>query len=160
MDAWANFFLAQVGASAALAGLIFVSVSISLAKILALAQLPGRALQALVVLLQILVIASLMLVPGQPLRLIGAEVLAIGLAVWTMVVIFDLRTLRSAGSNYRRRAVCRTVLSQSAALLYVVAGGLIVAIGIQGVYWLVPAIIFSFAIALVDAWVLLVEINR
>jgi hypothetical protein len=45
-------------------------------------------------------------------------------------------------------------------LLYVIAGGLVVAHGVNGFYWLVPAIIFSFAVAILDAWVLLIEINR
>lgn len=32
--------------------------------------------------------------------------------------------------------------------------------GSGGLYWIVPAIIFSFVKAILDAWVLLVEINR
>ena len=32
--------------------------------------------------------------------------------------------------------------------------------GVDGLYWLVPAVIFSLLKALLDAWVLLVEINR
>src|SRR5260370_34067383 len=66
MTGWANFFLAQVGASAALTGLIFVAVSINLTKILAYPTLPGRALEALLYLLTVLVIGTLGLVPGQP----------------------------------------------------------------------------------------------
>ncbi len=160
MDAWQSFFVAQVGASAALAGLIFVSVSISLTKILASAHLPDRAFQALVVLMQILVVASLMLVPGQSIRLVGGEVLAIGLGVWILVAVFDTRSMRDAGAAYRWRAALRTAVSQAAAVPYLAAGGVMAAGADGGVYWLVPAIIFSFVIAMVDAWVLLVEINR
>ena len=47
MEQWDYFFQAQVGASAALVGLIFVSISISLTRILAAPPLPGRALHAL-----------------------------------------------------------------------------------------------------------------
>ena len=32
--------------------------------------------------------------------------------------------------------------------------------GEGGLYWGVPAVIVSFVLALLDAWVLLVEINR
>lgn len=160
MEAWGNFFIAQVGASAALTGLVFVSVSISLSKILASPHLPDRAFQALVVLLQILVISSLMLVPSQMTSTLGIEVLAIAIAIWIMVVTFDIRSLRIAGSEYWQRAAFRMVLSQIAALLYVIAGGVIVSEGSIGIYLLVPAIICSYVVALVDAWVLLVEINR
>jgi len=160
MDGWENFFLAQVGASAALVGLIFVAVSISLAKILATARLPERAFQALLVLLQILVISSLMLVPHQSTALVGGEVLAIGLLVWIVVIVFDLRNLLNAAAAYRWRTVLRTILSQLASLLYLVAGGVLLGRGTEGLYWLVPAMMCAFVIAILDAWVLLVEINR
>ena len=65
MSGWESFFVAQVGASAAVAGLVFVGVSINLDKILKYAGLPGRAQEALIVLMLVLVVSSLMLVPGQ-----------------------------------------------------------------------------------------------
>jgi hypothetical protein len=64
MTGWESFFVAQVGASAAVAGRVFVGVSINLDKILKYAGLPGRAMEALVVLILVLVTSSLMLVPG------------------------------------------------------------------------------------------------
>ena len=51
MDQWVNFFFAEVGASAALTGLVFVGVSINLKRILSLPKLPNRALEAPVLLL-------------------------------------------------------------------------------------------------------------
>ncbi|HYB02575.1 MAG TPA: hypothetical protein VED37_20280 [Ktedonobacteraceae bacterium] len=65
MNGWENFFIAEVGASAALLGLIFVGVSINLTRILSISGLPNRALLALIILLTILVISSLLLVPEQ-----------------------------------------------------------------------------------------------
>jgi modulator of FtsH protease len=158
MGDWGIFFAAQVGASAALAGLIFVSVSLNLTQIIASAQLPMRAFQALVVLLEILTIASLAIVP-QPRLALGIEVLVIGGGVWALVFHFDRRTFTTAASRYRKRAFSRVALSQIAALLYVAAGIALLMSG-NGVYWLVPAILCSYLIALLDAWVLLVEINR
>ena len=38
---WANFFVAEVGASAALSGLVVVAISINLSRILFFPQLPG-----------------------------------------------------------------------------------------------------------------------
>jgi len=38
---WANFFVAEVGASAALAGLVVVATSINLSRILLFPQLPA-----------------------------------------------------------------------------------------------------------------------
>jgi hypothetical protein len=161
MTGWENFFIAEVGASAALAGLIFVGVSINLNRILSLPQLPNRALLTLILLLTILIISSLLLVPGQPLMLIGIEVLIIGLVTWTLATVLDIRTLQKTDAKYRRPfASTSMVLSQLAALPYPIAGIILLISGANGLYWLVPAVIFSFIKAIVDAWVLLVEINR
>jgi hypothetical protein len=160
LEGWESFFVAQVGASAALAGLLFVGVSINLAKILAAPRLTARAFQALVVLLEVLVISSLLLVPRQPIALLGGEVLAIGGGVWVMIAIFDASNLRDATGDYRARAALRTFFSQIAALLYIAGGAAILMRGGAGVYWLVPAMLCSFLIAMLDAWVLLIEINR
>jgi hypothetical protein len=159
MEAWGDFFIAQVGASAALAGLIFVAVSLNLTKVLALSHLPTRAFQALMVLMEILVISSLALVP-QPLPWFGGETILISLPIWITVIVFDMRTLRIAGKEYRRRSIQRMAISQAAALLFFIGAVATLAFGLAGVYWLAPAIICSYLIALLDAWVLLVEINR
>jgi hypothetical protein len=45
---WDNFFVAEAGASAALAGLLFVALSINLQRIMSLPTLPGRAAEGLV----------------------------------------------------------------------------------------------------------------
>ena len=58
MIGWENFFIAEVGASAALLGLIFVGVSINLTRIISIPGLPNRALLALIILLTILVVCS------------------------------------------------------------------------------------------------------
>jgi modulator of FtsH protease len=79
MSGWESFYVAQVGASAAAAGLVFVGVSINLNKILKYPSLPGRALEALVVLMLVLVASSLTLVPGQSNVAIGAELLVVGI---------------------------------------------------------------------------------
>jgi modulator of FtsH protease len=161
MTGWENFFIAEVGASAALAGLIFVGVSINLNRILSLPRLPNRALLALILLLTILIVSSLLLVPGQSLILIGIELLFIGLVTWILATVLDIRTLQKTEARYRRSfASTSLILTQLAALPHVIAGAILLISGANGLYWLVPAVIFSFIKAIVDAWILLVEINR
>jgi modulator of FtsH protease len=160
MSGWENFFIAEVGASAALTGLIFVGVSINLTRILSLPRLPNRALEALIILLAVLVVSSLQLVPGQPLVLLGLEVLLVGLALWSIITSLDISIYRKTDPRYRRPFLSNMALSQLAVLPYVVAGIIVLAGNIDGLYWLVPAVIFSFIKAVTDAWVLLVEINR
>src|SRR5947208_6599370 len=160
MIGWENFFIAEVGASAALVGLIFVGVSINLTRILSLPGLPNRALLALIILLAILVVCSLLLIPRQPVMLVGIEVLVVGLIVWITATMLDMTILQKKDPHYRSHYVLNIALTQFAVLPYVVAGIFMLTLGADGLYWLVPAIVISFIKAILDAWVLLVEINR
>ncbi|MDQ4001452.1 MAG: hypothetical protein M3283_10730, partial [Actinomycetota bacterium] len=80
MDEWHDFFLAAAGAAAVLAGLVFVGLSINLDTIMATPTygLPGRALEALVLLMAVLIVTCLLLVPAQGMVLAGVEVLVVG----------------------------------------------------------------------------------
>jgi modulator of FtsH protease len=160
MNGWENFFIAEVGASAALLGLLFVGISISLTRILAIAGLPNRAFLALIILLAILIVSSLLLVPDQSLTLIGIEILVVGLVVWIAATSLDVKILRSRAPQYRLPYMMNFTLTQLALLSYIIAGIIVLTRGAGGLYWLVPAILISFCKAILDAWVLLVEINR
>jgi hypothetical protein len=160
MSAWENFFVAEVGASAVLAGLVFVGLSINLDKIIAGPGLPDRALEALVVLVVVLVVSSLLLVPGQSQALIGGEVLVSGLAVWMAIVSLQVANLRTLAPPYRGVFAVRVALGQLASVPFVIAGVAVLDRGEGGLYWLVLGVIVSLVLALQDAWVLLVEINR
>jgi hypothetical protein len=162
MNDWQNFLVAEVGASAALLGLLFVSLSINLTKILSFRPLPNRAFGALLALLAVLIASSLLLTPGQPMPIVGGEVFVIGLCVWAAITFFDVDVWRNTAKDaaHRPRLIVLSVIDQVATLLYVVAGVVIFEYGIVGVYWLVPAFLFSFIKATMDAWVLLIEINR
>lgn len=70
---WESLFVAEAGASAALAGLLFVALSINLERILKGIGLPGRAGEAIVLLLTVLVVSTFGLVPGQSPRVLGAR---------------------------------------------------------------------------------------
>jgi hypothetical protein len=101
VDEWHDFFLAAAGAAAVLAGLVFVGVSINLEMIMSDPSygLAGRALEALVLLVGVLIVTLLLLVPSQGMVLAGAEVLAVGVVVWAAVVIIQLLALRNWRSS-------------------------------------------------------------
>lgn len=158
---WSEFFVAIAGAAAALAGLIFVGVSINLTRILSFARLPDRALQAIILMLTVLVVSVLCLVPAQPDLFLGLELLAVGIIAWAGVFRLDLRILSKTDQKYRNEFFQSMLLTEAAVLPYVVAGAVVLADGSGvGLYWVVPAVIASFTKAVFDAWVLLVEINR
>ena len=165
MDQWHDFFLAQTGAAGVLTGLVFVAVSINLQQIVSErgSGLPGRAAEALILLVSVLTVSILLLVPGQGTTLIGGEVLVVGLATWGWVLVIQLQRLRGWGTirpDLRRPFVLRVALTQIATLPLVVAGIAVLAGGLGGLYWLVAGMVFSILVALFEAWVLPVEINR
>ncbi|HTB06839.1 MAG TPA: hypothetical protein VK806_07805 [Bacteroidia bacterium] len=160
MDEWNNFFVAVVGAAAALTGLIFVGVSINLTRILSIPSLPNRALISLLLLMQILVMSILFLVPRQSALLLGIEVLSILIIVWVIVSMIDVKTFRDKEAKLKRRYAINILFDQAALLPYFICGILLLAGCESALYWIVPAIIFSFIKAVLDAWVLLIEINR
>ncbi len=161
MSGWDNFFAAQVGASAALTGLVFVGVSINLTKIMSFPYLPGLALEAVVVLLAVLIESSLLLTPGQSTALRGAEVGVVGLSVWAITTAVQRDNYQKIEARYRRAyAVRLIVLVQLATLAFVVASAAMLLRGANGVYWVVPGTIGCYLVAISDAWILLIEINR
>jgi hypothetical protein len=160
-EGWGELFLAEAGASAALGGLLFVAVSINLNRIIALRSLPGAALGAIVLLVAVLMVSTFALVPGQPRWVLGTEVLVVGIAGWSILTGIWIRALRAPIPNQPRFVpVISTVVTQAATLPIVVAGvSLLVGAG-GGLYWLVPGMAFSLVVAVVNAWVLLVEVVR
>src|SRR5580704_17357302 len=159
MEAWKDFFVAIAGSAAALTGLIFVGISISLTKILAFPSLPSRASESLILLTTLLITSALSLIPAQSALLLRTEYLSIGIIVWVITLRLDNSMLKQTDKEYKRHFLLTILLSQLSVLPYITAGIMILINGFSGVYWLIPGIVFSFIKSILDAWVLLVEIN-
>ncbi|MGY1663585.1 hypothetical protein ACI78Q_20345 [Geodermatophilus sp. SYSU D00705] len=157
-DAWHDFAVATVGACAALAGLIFVAVSINLARILEFRDLPGRAARTLALLMALLIAGVLVLVP-QPVRALAVELAAIGvlLAATALPPLLRGRPDRTT-PRYRVLVPAATVLLPAAALVACAASLLAGAGG--DLWWLAAAMVLGMGGATTNAWVLLVEIHR
>jgi hypothetical protein len=157
---WNDFFVAILGAAAALTGLIFVGVSISLSRILSIPKLSSRAAESIILLVNVVVISALCLVPEQPLFYLAIEFLGIGTVIWIITFTLDLKMLLNADKAFKKHYRQNMLFTQLAILPYIVSGIVTLVQGSNGIYWLIPGIIFSFIKSVIDAWVLLVEINR
>jgi modulator of FtsH protease len=161
---WAPFFGAIVTAAAALTGLLFVAVSINLSKILdqddeGSGSLPGRAGETLGMLLVIVIGGALTLIP-EPTRLLGAELLVAAGVLLAATLYSQLGwRLRHPGQPLwwtMSRMSCTGVASVPATL----AGASLAAHWGGGLYWLAAAALLGTGGAILNAWVLLVEIIR
>jgi hypothetical protein len=159
---WTNFFIAEVGASAALAGLVVVAISINLTRILSFPQLPARAAESLVMLTGVLVVVSFGLMPGLSIYLFGAVVLVFGLVILVVTLHSQLK-VRVAGpiegltpwKKYLHAAV-----SAAVTLPLIVGGALLLGGFSGGFYWAAVGVLISLAAGVWSAWVLLIEIVR
>jgi len=156
---WVGLFGAEVAASAALTGLVFVAVSINLKSILAYPWLPRRVLKALCMLCLVLFVSTFGLVPGQSVQVQGLEALGLGVIGVIWVVVTDVGIWRMMPVEFRRRRGLLS-LGLAATLCTTIAGVSLLAQTGGGLYWLVPAMVLALVAALTDAWVLLIEIVR
>jgi hypothetical protein len=155
---WTDLFVAAAGASAALTGLVFVAVSINIQEILRLPGVPDRALATLMLLLAAVVISLLPLIPDQSDTALGLELVLVGLAFIAVICVTGARSfMRSDNPAVRIELV---VLAGLGTLPYVVGGVLLLADAGGGLYWVIAGVIGAIVGAVLNAWVLLVEILR
>jgi modulator of FtsH protease len=163
--AWETFAAANAGAAAALAGLLFVGVSINIQVIVQSRRLTGRASEAFLLLVSTLVVSVLVLVPGITETGLGIALIVVGTFGWVAVTTQHVRALprfggESDGFAPKGSNAARITLGQLAIAPIAIAGITLLVGSGGGLYWIAPAVIFAYVSALANAWVLLIEILR
>jgi hypothetical protein len=159
-QAWSDFGVAVAGAGAALAGLLFVALSINLDRILAGYRLTARAGSTLILLGTPLLIALLLLIPDQSDAALGWELVVLGVLSGGALAALNPPWLRAPEQH-----LSWWVAINATPMLLLAASTIIAGIGtmtesLGGLYWLPAGIIAALVAALENAWVLLVEILR
>ncbi len=159
IEGWESYFVAQAGAAAALAGLVFVALSINLEKILELPGLPGRAAEAIILMVLPVFTALVALVPYQSQRRLGIEFVIVSLFALALLASI----LRAALDIHPRRPLKEFIARPlaSVAVLVVLIGGVVLISGSgTGLDWQLAGALACLLVGITDAWVLLVEILR
>jgi len=160
IDAWKDFAVMAGGASAALAGMLVVALTINIEEIVRFAYLPRRALVALVVLLTPLVMAVLLLVPAQSDVVVGIELVVLGIVLGA-VIIGQLGRYDDHSHRTRTQWYAQIVGPFMATVGSVTMAGIGLAAGAAGgLMWLVPAVLTAIVGGTAQVWVLLVEVRR
>jgi len=161
VEGWRDFFVAEVGAAAAFAGLLFVSLSVNQARILNLSALPERGLQALSSIFLVFALGSIALVPDQGPKLFGAEAFAVVVLQVVILTWLQIASFRITDRPYRRRSITTSVVGQAASWAFLIGSALLmVRTDWLGLAWYAPGVILAFFFAGATSWVLLIEINR
>ncbi len=157
---WANFFAAEVGASAALVGLVTVAISINLARILAMEHLPGRAAESLLTLTAALTICGVALFPDVSPTAFGGVALALAVVSLVFGVRNQLVWRRQIGWEEIERQAIGAAARLASALPIGVGGLMLLLRSSSGVNWIAAGVVVTLVVSVLNAWVLLVEINR
>lgn len=151
--AWHDLFVMTGSAAAALTGLMFVAVSLHLRAIVRDPWRRGAAVSTLIALVTVVLLSGALLVPDQPLPLLGLEIAVIASAnpFYTAVAVIR-RPLSERG--------LRTELILGAAVaLLAVASGISLAIRAGGGLWLLlPGAAVALTSAVSNAWRLMVGV--
>ena len=157
---WSDLFVATAGASAALAGLVFVAVSINLERILKYRGLPERALETLMMLIGVLIISVAGLIPGQGSTALGLELLAINVILALTIIRLPVAPPTTPGREAPYAVQSRWVIRLAGPIVLLIGSISVLVTAGGGLYWIVAGMVFAVVGAVINAWVLLVEILR
>jgi hypothetical protein len=156
---WHDLFVATAGASAALAGLVFVAVSINIERILKYPGLPERALETILLLLGALLVSIVGLIPAQSHVALGLELLLVSLAIGGVIAALPATHVQDEPEP--RSWLWSRWGTRLAGTVPLMIGGIsVLAASGGGLYWIAGGIVFAIVGAVSNAWVLLVEILR
>jgi hypothetical protein len=153
---WSDLFVAAAGASAALAGLIIVAMSVNIETIVKFETLPSRAAATIALMVLVVVVSIGGLVPELPIVPLGWIVVAASLVGLVVALESGWRMVKSGlGSGIAKSLV---VLAPIVAMA--IGGGMLAAGDITGLYAIAAGMALAFVGAVLNSWVLLVEIRR
>ncbi|WP_139416589.1 hypothetical protein [Agromyces laixinhei] len=160
LDVWSEFNVAMVGATAALAGLLIVAMSVNISVIMTSATLPARAASSIAALVLAIVASAFGLVPGQPVAAYGIEVLVAavlaGVFQWHVIIVVaredDIPT---------RDRIAKGFLGVLPIAGFLIGAVLVLAGAVEaGLIAMAVGAMLSIISALTLAWVVLVEVLR
>jgi hypothetical protein len=152
---WHDFGVTIGSLAGALTGLLFVAVSIKSDTLSKSVSLRSRAAQTLV-LFMTSALAAIVLVAPQPGDALGGELVALAAVSGVALYVLDRRGGHDQTSRVARyieraspNAITQVLFGIAGITFLISAGG--------GLYWLIPAAVFSLVGGVINAWLFLVR---
>jgi hypothetical protein len=159
LDAWSEFNVAMVGATAALAGLVIVASSVNIAEIIKSNTLTARLAAAIAALVLAIVVTGLGLVPG-----IGLVAYGIVIALSTVIAaVFQVHATRVIVRDPDPAHVDRlfkAALGFAPVVAYAAAALALVLAQPLGLVIAAAGALLAIVSAIIVSWVALVEVLR
>jgi uncharacterized membrane protein len=160
LQPWADYFVAQAGASAALAGLIFVVLSFNFDHIVSDRTWLGRAGTGLVLLVQPMLYGLVGLFGARTARPAAWSLVVVAAAAIAALIRITLTTTESDAEHPVPDLARRLGFVMAASVLQLGGALALVAGWSDGTYFLAVGSLLSLLIGLMIAWILLVEVRR
>jgi hypothetical protein len=157
-DQWHDFFLMVGGAAAALAGLVFVALSLNLDAVMRDATHRYRAVGTLTNFLGIFAVCALALMGGQHHAAVGTEWLLASTGAGVVYVYGYLRA-RTAGGSQTTLSLLRAVSGAGLYLAQIVGSILLLLDVTAGLYIAALAMVILTVYSVSGAWLLLVGVH-
>jgi hypothetical protein len=159
LDAWSEFNVAIVGATAALAGLVIVASSVNIAEIIKSNTLTARIAAAIAALVLAIVVTGLGLVPDIGSLWYGCAIAAATIVATVFQVHASTTIVRDPSPKHVGRFF-KSALGFAPVAAYAAAAALIVLGSPVGLVLAAVAALLAIVSAIVVSWVALVEVLR
>ncbi len=157
-DQWHDFFLMVGTGAAALTGLVFVAMSLSLEVIAKDSTHRYRAISTLSGLAAAFMRCALVLMGGQNHQAVGTELLIV-CGVMTVVVINGYIQALKSGRSLPGSSLYRTIGGSSCYLTEMAGAVILISGSISGLYVAAVAMVANFYFMISGSWLLLVGIS-
>jgi hypothetical protein len=159
IDQWNNFFIMVGGGAAALAGLVFIAMSINLPIINRDATHKNRAIATMTGFTAVFMICALALIGNQNYQWIGVEWLVVSL-VPTVTYIRVYFRAKKVGKSAVGLSIGRFIAGTACYVAQIIGSVLLILGYVAGLYMASVAMVLSFAFFISGAWLLITGIRE
>lgn len=159
LDQWHDFFIMVGGGAAALAGLVFVAMSINLSV---LAQDPthrNRAIGTLTGFTAIFMICAFALMGNESYRAVGMEWLFVSSVAMFIYIRGYILAVKEGGSP-QGLSIVRTIFGTTCYAVQIVGSLILISGHLSGLYSASVAMVLSFTSLISGAWLLIMGIHQ